>query len=231
MKRGSYPEGANPTKAVSLPSRALRPRQTHAYTLDEVHRVLAQLDDDLETKAIVAVAAFSGLRRSEIQGLRWQDIEEDRINVRHSVFRSVEYEPKSSASRSWVPILPELRGILDAYYADLKAGDEFNIRTPMDSRVFLCTLDHIGRKRVDAAFRRAGLRFAGFHAFRPGLATTMFELGMDDLTVMRTMRHASVQVTRSSYIKIRDAHLENAFAAVQAAIRLRGEAGEDATNR
>lgn len=82
--------------------------------------------------------------------------------------------------------------------------------------MFLYTLDHIGGNKVAVAFRRAGLKFSAFHGFRRGLATLLFEEGCDDLTVMRVLRHASVQVTRASYIKVRDNVLEAAMAKITA---------------
>jgi integrase len=88
-----------------------------------------------------------------------------------------------------------------------------------DSRMFRFTLDHIGRKKVGAAFKRAGLSFAGYHALRRGLASNLFELGADDLTVMRILRHASVQVTREHYIKIRSAKVDSAMDSLATAYR------------
>src|SRR5205807_8697202 len=135
---------------------------------------------DVETRAIVCVAAFAGLRRSEIQGLRWMDWDGDQPHVRQSVFNHIAHPPKSAASRNWVPVVPQLRAALEEYKKMREKQDQFGLLTP-DSRMFRYTLDH-GRKHVAAAFQRAGLTFSGFHAFRRGLATNLFELGMDDLT-------------------------------------------------
>jgi integrase len=41
----------------------------------------------------------------------------------------------------------------------------------------------------------------GFHAFRRGLATALYSIGCDDLTVQKIMRHQNVTVTREHYIK------------------------------
>ena len=41
----------------------------------------------------------------------------------------------------------------------------------------------------------------GWHAFRRGLATTLYDLGVDDLMVQQILRHGDVVVTREHYIK------------------------------
>jgi integrase len=230
-KRGLF-AGENPVRDCTLPSGLRPPRSTSAYTLAQVNLVLAQLEDDPEARAIVSVAAFAGLRRSEIQGLRWCDWQDDdQLHVQQSVFKHVVNPPKSVASRSWVPIVPQLRTALESYKAYRLANDQFGLMEDRTARMFRYTLDHVGRKRIGAAFQRAGLTFAGYHGFRRGLASNLFELGCEDLLVMRVLRHASVQVTRSSYIKVRDGILESAMSRLseaaknQDAIRVRGAAG------
>jgi integrase len=44
-------------------------------------------------------------------------------------------------------------------------------------------------------------RWHGWHAFRRGLASTLYGLGVDDVMVQQILRHKDVQVTRDHYIK------------------------------
>jgi integrase len=88
--------------------------------------------------------------------------------------------------------------------------------------MFLVTLEHIGRKKASAAFRRAGLTFSGFHGFRRGLASNLFELGAEDVTVQRILRHASVQVSREHYIKVRSGKVDSAMESLATAFRQEG---------
>src|SRR5262249_13215998 len=41
----------------------------------------------------------------------------------------------------------------------------------------------------------------GWHAFRRGLATNLYRLGISDKTVQAILRHANVSTTRDYYIK------------------------------
>lgn len=192
-------KGANPVHEAQLPWRSRPSSETEAYTLDDIRRTLPRLE--LPVRAAFAVASFAGLRKSEIQGLEWPDIEEDRLSVRRSVVAGIANAPKSKASRSWVPIVPPLAAILSEYRkASGGAG-----------RLFPMTLGH-ARVHLRRAMKDAGVRYAGWHAARRGLASNLYELGADDLTVQRILRHGSVQVTRSAYIKLRDARVDDAMA-------------------
>ncbi|MFZ0948981.1 MAG: hypothetical protein WAN19_12665, partial [Candidatus Sulfotelmatobacter sp.] len=51
----------------------------------------------------------------------------------------------------------------------------------------------------------------GWHAFRRGIASNLFELGCDDITVQRVLRHSRVQITQAAYIKIRSPKLDEAM--------------------
>jgi integrase len=64
----------------------------------------------------------------------------------------------------------------------------------------------------------AGLTWKGWHAFRRGIASNLFALGCDDLTVQRNLRHSKVQVTREHYIRARDAKVDAAMARLDQAI-------------
>jgi integrase len=89
--------GANPIREASIPT-APEGEETYAYTLPEVMTMLRLLPDPART--IVAVAAFAGLRRSEIRGLEWQDYSGGEIRVMRSVWESVVNEPKTRKSKA-----------------------------------------------------------------------------------------------------------------------------------
>src|SRR5205085_10178348 len=59
-------------------------------------------------RTVIAVAAFSGLRHSELRGLRWPDFTGDELRVCRTVWRRHVSEPKTKASAAPVPVLPFL---------------------------------------------------------------------------------------------------------------------------
>ena len=65
----------------------------------------------------VAVAAFSGLRKSELQGLKWEDLKGNELHVRRIAWRTttVSETTKTEASQAPVPVIPILAKYLEAH--------------------------------------------------------------------------------------------------------------------
>ncbi len=191
--------GANPVHEAILPSYSARqPGDTVAYDLDTIQAVLPKVA--LPVRAALAIAFYAGLRRSEIQGLRWEDYDGAALHIRRSVFNGVENAPKSKASRSSVPVIPALRTILDEYRKVSETGELFPTR-----------LEDLTRRPLRAAFTAAGSSWVGFHGARRGLASNLFALGVEPGIVQRILRHSSLAVTMTHYVKVGDAQKESAM--------------------
>ena len=98
----------NPTTNVRLPA-ATGTRERVATPAEAAELFAALCDED---RALYSTAFYAGLRRGELQALRWNDI--DLPNNRISVSRSWDekagpIEPKSKKSTRVVPIASELR--------------------------------------------------------------------------------------------------------------------------
>jgi integrase len=50
-------------------------------------------------------------------------------------------------------------------------------------------------------FNRANVEWAGWHAFRRGLASNLNRLGVDDSIIQSILRHSTVATTQTHYIK------------------------------
>ena len=105
--------------AVAKPSRQDR-KQVQALSLDEAKAILSVFEGS-EMEMLVRTALMLGLRRGELLGLRWSDVDLDTgvLHVRHQVqkqdgvWRFV--PPNSKESRRTVPILRFLVTELRAY--------------------------------------------------------------------------------------------------------------------
>jgi len=173
----------------------------------------------LTTKAVCAVAAFAGLRRGEIFGLQWQDWKEGVLHVNRQVAfdekgRMIVQEPKTTASKNAVSVIPALAEILQElknsvkhsegcwmFPAEFVRGGEHALtlkdalgRTPLSPANFV-------RDQVETILEKAKISWRGFHAFRRGLATNLHALGVQDIDIQQILRHSDVTVTRASYIK------------------------------
>lgn len=213
---GKY-HATNPVTGVFLPARALPSRETGAYTLEEIERTLPLLE--LPHRAAVAIAAYAGLRLAEIQGLTWDCYDGETLSVEETQWRGYRSPAKSKASQDFVPVIAPLRAILDEYK---KAAPVNGILFPAGERGHSTgisyDLDHVGRTQVRKAMKSIGLKWKGWHSFRRGIATNLFQLGVSDKIVQRILRHSRVSITRDRYVKVRDPQLDAAMHTLEQAV-------------
>ncbi|MGA8374674.1 MAG: tyrosine-type recombinase/integrase [Candidatus Sulfotelmatobacter sp.] len=193
----------NPVRECHVPKQRQPAKETHAYDLQEIRTALQVLPT--MQRAAVACAAFAGLRRSEVQGLEWSDYDGEDISVNRSVWRGHVEETKTKSSKNYVPAIQALRDILDEYRSTV------SVVPIAGARLFKTNLEVMGRKSIKTAMESVGLKWYGWHAFRRGIASNLFELGCDDITVQRVLRHSRVQITQAAYIKIRSPKLDEAM--------------------
>jgi len=54
---------------------------------------------------LLAVAAFTGARRSELRGMRWENYRNGELLIDRSVWNGIETEPKSKKGKAPIPII------------------------------------------------------------------------------------------------------------------------------
>ncbi len=89
---------------TSVRQSAKRSRTPDVLTPEEITALLSKLPEPLRTAA--ELDAFTGLRRGELIGLQWQDVDFENlvIHIRRSVVMMVEGIPKTEASAKDVPL-------------------------------------------------------------------------------------------------------------------------------
>jgi integrase len=227
----------NPARLIKIP-RAPDGDETQSYSLREVETMIAGLPEPAAT--VCAVAAFAGLRRAELRGVRWEDYDGAQISVTRSVWEQFSNEPKTKRSKAPVPVIPRLRSIIAAHRVacgNPKAGPMFanakgkpaNLNNllnrqilPVLNRCELCRepkLSHVGPDRSHEYLRDGKLpKWHGFHSFRRGLGSTLYALGVDDVMIQQILRHQDVSVTRKHYIKTLPEQSVTAMAKLEAAL-------------
>jgi integrase len=235
-----YRPGPNPMRETSLP-RAPEAQETHAYDLQTIRTVLALVPET--AKVIVALAAYAGLSKSEIQGLVWEAYDGRELGVLSSVVNGKRGEPKTKARKATVPLIEPIRNLLEIHR--LRMGNPANgvmfptkNGTPLSLHNILndyivpvvnrCQECGKGKTKHDGAghkfTRDASLpEWHGWHAFRRGLATNLHDLGVDDKTIQRILRHSDVSITQKAYIKTIPRQVTDAMAQLEEAIRKEGE--------
>jgi integrase len=191
-----YRPAPNPIREKSLP-RAPGAAETVAYDLNVVLAMLQRVPEPSRT--VIAIAAFAGLRRGELEGLQWGSYNGESLTVLRGMWQGIAGEPKSKKSKASVPVVGPLRKFVDQHRlrcGNPEAGIMFKTRndTPL-------SMNNLLNDQIQPALEKAGIEWHGFHAFRRGLATNLHALGVDDLTIQKILRHSDVSVTQRCYIK------------------------------
>jgi integrase len=217
-KRQGVINSENPMRDVVIP-KAKAASETYAYSLEEILHMLPALPEPAAT--IVAAAAFTGARKGEIRGFRWEDYDGERIRISQSYWRGHVLQPKTPKSKAPVPIISQLRERLDFHrllVGNPAAGLMF--QSPEQKAL---NLDALAVDVIRPAIEKRGLAWHGWHAFRRGLATNLHRLGVRDETVQRILRHSTVAVTQNCYIKTADDEVIAAMSLLESAPNMHPE--------
>jgi integrase len=199
-----YFDGANPVKLAEIPAFAPNAIEGYAYSLEEIGQMLRLLS--LRASAIVATAAYTGLRLGELRGLTWDayvlpenENELGLIYVRRSLWRGNIGQPKTEKSKAAVPVVPQL--------AEKLAKFRKSIGNPLKGPMFANSagnpmdLNATYYREMRPVLQKARLVWVGWHGFRRGLASNLNRLGVDDSVIQAILRHSDVSVTQRCYIK------------------------------
>jgi len=242
MLRGAEGEGAilKNTATFSTPPKVQRP-SPKTFTADELSR-LRQGARGHPYALALTLLTYTGARRGEVLGLRWQDIDLDQdlptIYIQHSLSRvSVKGESyieltdtKTSGSRRVVPVVQELAQLLrDAREAQQRWHAELGHTTWTDTHPVVSS-ERCGW--VDPANfyhwmaqlgNHVGVVNAHPHRLRHTAATDMLAAGVQLTTISAQLGHSSPSITGEIYARTMPP-------ALLEAAQVRAKALNDATN-
>lgn len=149
-------------------------------------------------------AVFSGLRSSELRGLRWQDVDLDAatITVRQRADKwGAIGSTKSHAGQRTLPVPPVVINTLKEWKLACPAGELVfpNGKGNPESH------SNVINRGLKPAMAKAGLPYTGLHALRHFYASWLINpkeaggLGLDMKTVQARMGHSSIAVTADVY--------------------------------
>jgi integrase len=131
---------------------------------------------------MVVLAATSALRRSELRGLKWHDLDFDRLwfNLRRGLVRKDETKLKTKASRKGVPMTPELAEVLAHWRKHTPYPDDSNwvFASPFTNGERPYWPESALTDHVRPAATKAGItKHVGWHTFRHTLGSHMGQVG------------------------------------------------------
>jgi integrase len=185
----------DPTVGLRLP--AARGKRERIASPDEARALLAALP--ASDRALWATAFYAGLRRGELQALRWRcvDFEQRVIRVEKSWDQVAgEIDVKTDAGRRTVPMADALRRELAALkLASGRAGDDLVFgRTPAEAFV-----PSTVRLRAIDAWKAAELEPIGLHEARHCAASFLIAAGVNAKELSVYMGHSDIRVTYNVY--------------------------------
>lgn len=198
---------------VGLSRRIEFPKQetpeVEVYTLEEVSEILKAAETEpIHIRTLVELALFTGLRRGEIVGLKWDDIdfEKKRLSVKRSIYKpkdgkAQEKAPKSKCSIRTIAIPEKLCETLTEYKAHQDRHASFlgsswrNLNYIFTEEDGYVMNPHTPTKQFSKFLMRHGIRHLKLHGLRHTSATLLLANGCDIKTVSTRLGHADIETT------------------------------------
>lgn len=198
----------NVAKLVRAPAAS---RVDHNPLSVEETKLFLKSNRDDRLFALFLVIALLGLRRSEVLGLTWSDVDLDNgvLRIQRGLHRVdgklVTMETKTRRSRRTLPLPALVVAALERHRTEqvrerqdlglpwLDAGHVFTstVGTPLDP-------DNT-TKLVKRALKTANMRDVRMHDFRHGCVSVLLGLGVAPRTVMEIAGHSGLEMTMNVY--------------------------------
>lgn len=187
----------NPVKNIKF-QRVSDKAEKHVWTKEQ-----AQIAEDYCKHCLrldIVVFLNTGIRRSELLGLKWSDIdfENNIMHIQRAVVmtngKMVIDRPKSITSNRYIPFSEDFAKYLRKFQSD----NEYvlGIDGPMSPN----TYDKYFSKFMNELVEKAGLPKLTPHELRHTYGTIKREEGIDLYTIQKVMGHADISVTASIYV-------------------------------
>lgn len=181
------------------------PKEMQFYTWEEFKQFISVIDD-IKWKTLFEVLFFCGLRRGELRGLSWDNI--DFFNKELSVVKNVAQEgstgeyiittPKTRTSTRTLPVPERVMSDLQELYLREKKQYGFNQKwfvfgdkEPLGDGI----LRHTKNKFCDLS----GVKRIRIHDFRHSCASVLINNGASIMIVAKYLGHAKIDETLNTY--------------------------------
>ena len=186
------------------------PKPPDTFTPAELQTVLTHIDGD--RYAIAWQLALTGLRRGEVAGLRWSDIDLDARTLQISSTRLrfgkhvVEDTPKSRAGRRTLPVPDHLAASLRSARA-IQAADKLLLGEEYEPSGYVVVNElgvalspHALTSRWARMLKAAGVRHIRYHDARHTCGTLMHLQDVPIAVISAWLGHASKAFTMQTYV-------------------------------
>jgi integrase len=196
------------------------------YTPEQVKQFVTAIEGD-RLRALLFLALSAGLRRGELAGLQWRDVDLDGARPKLAVRttrtsvgnRIVVDSPKSKSSRRVIYLDSGTGALLDQHRVEMMAEAELRGESHLPKYVFVDEFGdpyHPNRltRSLHTLQREAGLPEITLHDLRHTAATIALLAGVHPKVVSERHGHASTQITLDRYSHVVEAMQHEAAEAI-----------------
>lgn len=202
----------NPVEGVRLPRRRRGKKNKPWITRPQFQSLIELMAEPYAT--MVYVAIYTGLRVSELIGLRWEDVHADSITIDERCCRGDWGAPKSDASNDTIPVnraVIERIHRLKTLTVDVKAGRATRhykvVKSDAPGDLVFQSVstgvamrdNNILKRHIKPAGRKLGLEFVNWRCLRTSYATWLKEAKADVKDAQKLMRHSRASTTLDIY--------------------------------
>ena len=182
------------------------PKEMDYYTYEEFKKFIA-CEDDLKFICVFEILYYCGLRRGELRGLTWDNIDFEDKTL--SIVKNVVNEngdsgywkittPKTRTSTRTIPMPDILVNHLKEYKKQVSKYYNFNQKWFVVGDVSPLHPDVL-RKRKNKNAMNAGLKQIRIHDFRHSCASLLINNGANIMIVAKYLGHAKIDATLNTY--------------------------------
>jgi len=205
----------DPLDGLQLPPDKRGRRPKPVITPDQFNQLVDCIPEPYAT--MVYVSVWTGLRVSELIGLKWRCIHEDAITIEERYCRGDWSAPKTQASAATIgtekeviarilrlkTLTVEVRaGRAVRHYRLVKAdgSDDLVFQSVKDGKPMRD--NNILKRFIKPAARKLELEFVNWRCLRTSHATWLVQAGADPKSVQGQMRHTRISTTMDIYAQI-----------------------------
>lgn len=217
----------NPANDVKPPS--VEKYSAQVMNSGEILTLLKAVKDS-EYELPFALSALLGLRRGEVLGLQWSDINfnDQTININNQIIPTskgiISKKPKSKDSIRSIPIPAVILKMIRKQQKHQMENKLICGQSYSDNNLVCCKVDGSPysptyfTKVFTKILKENGLKHIRYHDLRHSAATNMLKNGVDIKTVSTILGHSTIGITLDIYSHVENSMKKDALDKVQRAI-------------
>lgn len=176
------------------------------YTYEEFQKFISA-EEDIKWIAIFQILYFCGLRRGELLGLQWRDIDfyrntlsiSKQITSRSGTVKNFHFSvPKTKSSIRTLPICKTLRTSLQMLRLEASKVNGFNDYYFICGDAFPLSANSLVDHKNNLAIK-AGVKEIRLHDFRHSCASLLIDKGSNVTLVAKYLGHTKIEETLNTY--------------------------------